>query len=123
MVILGIIGILSFLLGSMVLAGFSGWLGARSTRSGVFWVPVALLYSLLLQTAHLSAWNLLRCIWFVDGGDAPFLNRYLDLVSHELPDCLKFGAMFGVIGWVWCLKQFPVFFEQERASAEARDLR
>src|SRR5262245_12661362 len=101
MIFVGVLLFFAFLFGCMVLAGLAGGLSAQLTRNPFLWAVATLLACLLLQVAYLFACNLLRCLW-VRAEDAP---PYWGRVARDAFDCLRFGAMFGAIGWVWCLKR------------------
>ena len=109
MIAVQVIGFFVFLFVSMVLSGVSGALAARVTRHPAGWVPLCLLVNLVLQVILLSVVNLARCAWLVEEGEDPFADRYAALVGQEWAFGLSFGALFGVVGWVWALKRIGHF--------------
>jgi len=108
-----VIGFFVFLFVSMVLSGVAGTLAARVTRNPAGWLLLCLPFNLVLQVILLSLVNLARCGWLVEDGDAPFGERYSELLAKEWTFGLTYGAFFGVVGWVWSLKRIGQFLTPE----------
>src|SRR5262245_407279 len=101
MVFLGVVGFFVFLAGSMAIAALASSVAARVSRAPVLWDSLSLGIGVVFQIVYVSALNLVRCIWFVEPGSAPFWDRYLDVVSRDWKNALMYGALFGVVGWIW----------------------
>jgi len=108
-VALGVAGFFLFLFGSMVLAALTGALVAKLTRNPFLWASLSLVANLLVQIVYVSAFNLLRCVWFVEAGDEPFWSRYCAVVAREWFEVVKYGLLFGGVAWVWSLKRVVEF--------------
>jgi len=112
-IVVAIIGFFAALLVSMVLSSVAGALAARLTRHPAGWVPLSLFLNVPFQVALVSAVNLARCAWQVEDGEAPFAERYAELVAKEWSFGVTFGAVMAVVGWVWSLKRIAHFLRPE----------
>lgn len=111
-VALGVAGFFLFLFGSMVLAALTGAIVAKITRNVVLWASLSLVANLLVQIAYVFAFNLLRCVWFVEAGEASIWSRYCGVVAREWYEVMKFGLLFGGVAWVWSLKRVGEFLKK-----------
>lgn len=118
MVFLGVIGFLIFLYGSIVVASLAAGLAAARSRALVVWIPLSFVTVILAEIAYLAIVFMIVCFWHVEAGDAPYWNRYWDTVSREWFAIFEFGGLFGVVGWVWCLKRYAFFTREPEPTVK-----
>jgi len=112
-----IVGFCIFLGGSMGISALAGALAARISRALLVWVPLTLALSVVFQFVYGSAGVLARWLWFVNERHSPFWDRYWSVLSSNWPFVLTWGLLFGIGGWLWCLKRSGQFLRKPSIGA------